>query len=233
MELRTAVSPRDVKHYTTERLREEFLIQNLFVPGEIKLVYSHIDRIITGAAVPAQFPARVPGSVLLKVLTFPHPAFPVFLFFLLPVESLLLSLMPTYSALDPSSTAVHLETVFLQKQKNPDSTIIHVSPVKIRCIRCRKQYQCRQKFSFCRTQKTMAIYIQSLRIKVHLLIICFIFNGHDPADILHAHRYRCLQSLTVKNGSIFHGLAAEHRSSSIRYSNAPLNSSVCAYVRIP
>ena len=52
VELRTAVSPRDVKHYTTERLREEFLIQNLFVPGEIKLVYSHIDRIITGAAVP-------------------------------------------------------------------------------------------------------------------------------------------------------------------------------------
>ena len=41
-----------MKHYTTERLREEFLIQNLVVPGEIKLVYSHIDRIITGAAVP-------------------------------------------------------------------------------------------------------------------------------------------------------------------------------------
>ena len=44
MELRTAVSPRDVKTYTTQRLREEFLIQGLFVPGEIKLVYSHIDR---------------------------------------------------------------------------------------------------------------------------------------------------------------------------------------------
>lgn len=54
MELRTASSPRDVKHYTTERLREEFLIQNLFVPGEIRLVYSHIDRIITGAAVPTK-----------------------------------------------------------------------------------------------------------------------------------------------------------------------------------
>lgn len=52
MELRTASSPRDVKHYTTERLREEFLIQNLFVADEIKTVYSHIDRIITGAAVP-------------------------------------------------------------------------------------------------------------------------------------------------------------------------------------
>ena len=52
MELRTAASPKDVKHYDTARLREEFLIQNLFVPGEIKMVYSHIDRIITGAAVP-------------------------------------------------------------------------------------------------------------------------------------------------------------------------------------
>lgn len=54
MELRTASSPKDVKYYTTERLREEFLIQNLFVPDEIKLVYSHIDRIITGAAVPVK-----------------------------------------------------------------------------------------------------------------------------------------------------------------------------------
>ena len=54
VELRTAVSPKDVKTYTTERLREEFLIQNLFVKGEIKLVYSHIDRIITGAAVPVE-----------------------------------------------------------------------------------------------------------------------------------------------------------------------------------
>ena len=64
MELRTAVSPRDVKHYTTERLREEFLIQNLFVPGEIKLVYSHIDRIITGAAVPVQPIALTAGDEL-------------------------------------------------------------------------------------------------------------------------------------------------------------------------
>lgn len=52
MELRTASSPRDVKHYDTKRLREEFLIRGLFTPDEIKLVYSHIDRIITGAATP-------------------------------------------------------------------------------------------------------------------------------------------------------------------------------------
>ncbi len=52
MEIRTAASPKDVKNYTTERLREEFLIQGLFQPDEIKLVYSHIDRIITGTATP-------------------------------------------------------------------------------------------------------------------------------------------------------------------------------------
>ena len=52
MELRTEDSPRDVKTYDTARLREEFLIQDLFRPDDIKLVYSHIDRIITGSATP-------------------------------------------------------------------------------------------------------------------------------------------------------------------------------------
>ena len=52
MELRTAASPKDSKYYDTKRLREEFLIDDLFKADEIKLVYSHIDRIITGSAVP-------------------------------------------------------------------------------------------------------------------------------------------------------------------------------------
>lgn len=52
MEIRTYSSPRDVKTYDTERLREEFLIEDLFKADEIKLVYSYIDRIITGSAVP-------------------------------------------------------------------------------------------------------------------------------------------------------------------------------------
>ncbi len=52
MELRTASSPRDVKYYDTQRLRDEFLIQKVFRPGEIYLVYSHIDRIIAGSATP-------------------------------------------------------------------------------------------------------------------------------------------------------------------------------------
>ncbi|MCR4807791.1 MAG: 5-dehydro-4-deoxy-D-glucuronate isomerase [Lachnospiraceae bacterium] len=52
MEIRTACSPEDEKYYDTQRLRREFLIDDLFKGDEIKLVYSHIDRIITGSAVP-------------------------------------------------------------------------------------------------------------------------------------------------------------------------------------
>ena len=52
MEVRTACSPVDVKNYDTDRLRKEFLINDLFREDEIRLVYSHIDRIITGSAVP-------------------------------------------------------------------------------------------------------------------------------------------------------------------------------------
>lgn len=54
MEVRHAANPNDVKHYTTERLRNDFLIQGLFKPGEVKLVYSQIDRIITGSACPVK-----------------------------------------------------------------------------------------------------------------------------------------------------------------------------------
>lgn len=52
MEVRTAASPKDVRYYDTERLREEFLIEDVFRADEIYLVYSHIDRIIAGSAMP-------------------------------------------------------------------------------------------------------------------------------------------------------------------------------------
>lgn len=51
MELRTATSPRDVVHYDTKRLREEYLVQDLFTP-DLHLVYSHNDRIIIGGVAP-------------------------------------------------------------------------------------------------------------------------------------------------------------------------------------
>ncbi len=52
MEVRNAANSKDVKHYTTDRLREEFLIQNLFTKDNFKMVYSHIDRIITAGFMP-------------------------------------------------------------------------------------------------------------------------------------------------------------------------------------
>jgi 4-deoxy-L-threo-5-hexosulose-uronate ketol-isomerase len=70
MELRTAASPRDVKHYTTERLREEFLAEHLFEKGEIRLIYSHIDRIIFGAAVPAGDPLKLEAGDELRAKYF-------------------------------------------------------------------------------------------------------------------------------------------------------------------
>jgi 4-deoxy-L-threo-5-hexosulose-uronate ketol-isomerase len=51
-ELRYAAHPDDVKKYDTRRLRKEFLIENIFVPGEISLVYSLYDRFIVGGAMP-------------------------------------------------------------------------------------------------------------------------------------------------------------------------------------
>jgi 4-deoxy-L-threo-5-hexosulose-uronate ketol-isomerase len=52
MELRYASNSKDVKTYDTERLRADFLVQKLFQPGEIKLVYSHVDRIVFGSVCP-------------------------------------------------------------------------------------------------------------------------------------------------------------------------------------
>lgn len=62
MEIRNAVHPEDVKTYTTERLRKEFLIQGLFKPDEMKLVYSHIDRIITGGVHPVNKAVKLEGG---------------------------------------------------------------------------------------------------------------------------------------------------------------------------
>ncbi len=59
MDVRYAPHPEDAKHYTTERLRKEFLIENLFVPGEINMTYSHVDRIIAGGAAPAGEPLQL------------------------------------------------------------------------------------------------------------------------------------------------------------------------------
>ena len=63
MDIRNATNPKDMKHYDTERLREEYFIDGLFVPGEIKFVYSHVDRIIAGSACPTTEPLNLEQNV--------------------------------------------------------------------------------------------------------------------------------------------------------------------------
>jgi 4-deoxy-L-threo-5-hexosulose-uronate ketol-isomerase len=53
-EFRFAAHPDDVKKWDTERLRKEFLIENIFLQDEISLVYSLYDRIIVGGAMPVK-----------------------------------------------------------------------------------------------------------------------------------------------------------------------------------
>lgn len=56
LDIRHPSHPEDAKHYTTDRLRKEFLIQNIFVPGQVNLTYSHVDRVVAGGACPAGEP---------------------------------------------------------------------------------------------------------------------------------------------------------------------------------
>lgn len=53
-EIRYAHHPDDVKKYDTERLRREFLIEELFIPDEICLTYSFYDRYIVGGIMPVK-----------------------------------------------------------------------------------------------------------------------------------------------------------------------------------
>ena len=52
METRNAVHPEHAVLFDTAELREQFLIQNLFNPDEVKLVYSFFDRLIVGGICP-------------------------------------------------------------------------------------------------------------------------------------------------------------------------------------
>lgn len=46
MDIRYSTNPNDVKKYTTEELRKEFLIQNLYKEDQVVSVYSHVDRMV-------------------------------------------------------------------------------------------------------------------------------------------------------------------------------------------
>ena len=52
MDIRYSASPNDVKRYTTEELRKEFLITDLYEPDTVKATYSHVDRMVVMGIMP-------------------------------------------------------------------------------------------------------------------------------------------------------------------------------------
>lgn len=54
MDIRYSASPNDVKRYTTEELRKEFLITDLYVPDTVKATYSHVDRMVVMGIMPVK-----------------------------------------------------------------------------------------------------------------------------------------------------------------------------------
>lgn len=70
MQTRYSVSKREFSRMTTEELREQFLIEDIFVKGQINLTYSHIDRIIVGGAVPYDKVLRLPEGDILAAKSF-------------------------------------------------------------------------------------------------------------------------------------------------------------------
>ena len=53
VETRHAIHPDHAKGMDTAELRQHFLAQDMFRPGEIRLIYTHYDRFVMGGAVPA------------------------------------------------------------------------------------------------------------------------------------------------------------------------------------
>lgn len=51
-EERYAYHPDDFKQYGTEKIRKEFLVENILEPGNVRMVYSLIERYIVGGAMP-------------------------------------------------------------------------------------------------------------------------------------------------------------------------------------
>ena len=65
--LRWATSPEDAKHFTTDRLRGEYLIEKVFAPGEVNWTYTFYDRFLIGGAEPTAAPLKLTSIAPLYV----------------------------------------------------------------------------------------------------------------------------------------------------------------------
>ena len=63
METRQAIHPAHARTLDTEGLRREFLIPEVFRPGELTMTYSQIDRIVVGGIMPLDQPVGLPDGI--------------------------------------------------------------------------------------------------------------------------------------------------------------------------
>lgn len=70
MEIRYSTHPDHAKTFTTEELRKHYLVDELFVLGQIKLVYSMEDRTIIGGITPADETISLQGYDEIKAKYF-------------------------------------------------------------------------------------------------------------------------------------------------------------------
>ncbi|MCX6327124.1 MAG: 5-dehydro-4-deoxy-D-glucuronate isomerase [Bacteroidia bacterium] len=70
LELRYAAHPDDFMNYGTDKLRKEFLIENVLIHDEISLVYSMYDRYIVGGAMPVKKQLKLETADELKAEQF-------------------------------------------------------------------------------------------------------------------------------------------------------------------
>jgi len=66
MEVRQPIHSDHAKTLDTAGLRAQFLVENIFRPGEITLTYSQIDRIIVGGAMPTDADLEFPPALAKK-----------------------------------------------------------------------------------------------------------------------------------------------------------------------
>lgn len=52
IEIRQVSSPTETKGFDTKQLRENYLVQNIFVADQVTMTYSHLDRSVVGGAMP-------------------------------------------------------------------------------------------------------------------------------------------------------------------------------------
>jgi 4-deoxy-L-threo-5-hexosulose-uronate ketol-isomerase len=59
VDVRYSTNPAEVGGYDTAQLRRQYLVEDVFVTGEVRLTYSHEDRVVLGGAVPGAGPLRL------------------------------------------------------------------------------------------------------------------------------------------------------------------------------